>query len=82
MQSRTTESVNAFPVSETVVERALALADAIVSNAGGQFRVTTHPLLVVADFPLNTRARSACDETVEQNQLSDVASTQLAVSSR
>jgi K+-sensing histidine kinase KdpD len=77
-----TEPVNAFPVSETVVERALALADTIVRNAGGQFRVTTHPLLVVADFPSSMGATSACDETVEKNQLTDVAGTHVVVSSR
>ena len=35
------------------VERALALADAIVTSAGGEFNVSTSPLLIVADFPVN-----------------------------
>jgi C4-dicarboxylate-specific signal transduction histidine kinase len=68
-----------FPVSETVVERALVLADTIVRNAGGQFRVTTNPLLVVADFPSGSETASAVDETVEQNRVSEVAGTRLAV---
>jgi hypothetical protein len=77
-----TEPVNAFPVSETVVERALALADTIVRNAGGQLRVTTHPLLVIADFPSCMEATSACEETVDKNHLTDIAGTLAAVSSR
>jgi len=44
--------------------------------------VTTHPLLVVADFPSSMGATSACDETVEKNQLTDVAGTHVVVSSR
>jgi C4-dicarboxylate-specific signal transduction histidine kinase len=74
------ECSEAFPVSDTIGERALTLADAIVRNAGGQFRVTTNPLLVVADFPLG--AEAASDKVVGVKQVSDVESQRLAASSR
>jgi hypothetical protein len=80
-ESDQTEPVSEFPLSETVVERALALADTIVRNAGGQFRVTTNPLLVVADFLSGSGAASSVDETVDENPLSDVVSTRLDVRS-
>lgn len=74
------EYANAFALSETIVERALALAEAIVRNAGGQFRVTTNPILVVADFPLGGEAAS--DKAVGINQVSDIDSRRLSASSR
>jgi C4-dicarboxylate-specific signal transduction histidine kinase len=74
------ECTDAFPLSDTIVERALALADTIVRNAGGQFRVTANPLLVVADFPLSGEAAS--DKAMGINQVSEVDSQGLAVSSR
>ena len=39
--------------------RALALAEAIVTGAGGEFRVSTGPLLIVADFPVKHESKSA-----------------------
>jgi len=39
-------------------DRALALAEAIVSSEGGEFGVTTNPLLIVADFPVKPENRS------------------------
>jgi len=53
----------AKPPHEGMGDRALALADAIVSGAGGEFSVTTYPFLIVADFPVKREraepARSA-----------------------
>ena len=73
---------NPYSGSDTVVDRALALADTIVRNAGGQFRVTTNPLLVVADFPLCSETAIAVENAMNQNQPSEIAGTRLAVSSR
>ena len=38
--------------------QALALADAVATNAGGEFSVAVNPLRIVADFP-TTRSRAA-----------------------
>ncbi len=64
--------------------RALALAEAIVSSAGGEFSVATHPLRVVADFPEASLRTKALDNTVNQNQEEppDVGGLRLAVVSR
>lgn len=43
---------------EVRAAQALALADAVATNAGGEFSVTVNPLRIVADFP-TTRARVA-----------------------
>jgi hypothetical protein len=40
------------------VDRALALAEAIVTSEGGEFGVTTNPLLIVADFPVRPEHRA------------------------
>jgi len=39
-------------------DRALALAEAIVTGEGGEFGVTTNPLLIVADFPVRPENRA------------------------
>jgi C4-dicarboxylate-specific signal transduction histidine kinase len=75
------EAANSFPVSDTIVERALSLADTIVRNAGGRFRVTTNPLLVVADFPLGGEAAVEAGKPMAKNELTDVASQRLVASS-
>ena len=43
---------------EVRAAQALALADAVATNAAGEFSVTVNPLRIVADFP-TTRARIA-----------------------
>ncbi len=72
----------AFPVSDNAIKRALALAEAIVSNAGGLFRMTTNPLLVVAEFPPGGEGGTVIDQAVGTNPMSDTPSARLAVSSR
>jgi hypothetical protein len=39
------------------VDKALALAEAIVNSAGGKFMVTADPLFLVADFPALCESR-------------------------
>ena len=63
------------PLGDDLVERALALAEAIVSSAGGEFRATTDPLLIVADFPVHAAG------AVAKNELSGASSLELAVGS-
>lgn len=75
------EHAGSSPVHDAVVERALALAETIVGNAGGEFRVTTNPVLIVADFPAANEAGTAVDKAVDKTELSNPASMQLAVSS-
>jgi len=76
------ERASSSPVHHGVVERALALAETIVGNAGGEFRVATNPVLIVADFPAANEAGTAADNAVDKTELSHPASMQLAVSSR
>lgn len=51
--AKTGRIVHPLSPQDEVIDRALALADAIVTSGGGGFNVTTSPLLIVADFPLN-----------------------------
>ena len=46
------------PAADGIVQRALALAEAIVTSAGGEFNVSADPLLIVADFPVGRESRS------------------------
>jgi hypothetical protein len=74
-QRETSRPDSATSSRDDLVDRALALAEAIVSSAGGEFSVTTDPLMIVADFPVH-----AADST-GKSHLSDVANLQLAASS-
>jgi hypothetical protein len=58
------------------VERALALADAIVTSARGEFNVSTSPLLIVADFPVNNGTGASA---TKKNTASESSSSPLAV---
>jgi len=62
-----------------VVERALALADAIVTCAGGEFSVATDPLLIVADFPVQCDDRSGL---VSSTRVTEFAGMQPVLGSR
>lgn len=62
-----------------VVERALALADAIVTCAGGEFSVATSPLLIVADFPVQCDGRTS---PVGGTQVAEFTGMQTVLSSR
>ena len=67
------------PSHPDIVEKAIALADAIVSSAGGGFSASIAPLSIVAHFPVHHEtAISANDNT----KLSHVASTHLGSSSQ
>jgi hypothetical protein len=66
------------PSSDDMADRALALADAIVTGAGGEFKVGTSPLLIVADFPVKSANKAAA---IDQNKVADFSSSQSSVSS-
>jgi hypothetical protein len=57
------------PSPGAIVERALALADAIVTGAGGELNVSTDPLLIVADFPV--KRESGIIDTTKVSELSN-----------
>ncbi len=42
---------------ESLPTRALALAEAIATSAGAEFRVINSPLLIIADFPIRRQTR-------------------------
>lgn len=61
--------------TDAKVERALALAEAIVTGAGGDFMVSTGPLLIVADFPVKHESKSAA---IDKSKPSEFKSVPLA----
>ena len=67
-----------WPSSDDMADRALALADAIVTGAGGEFKVGTSPLLIVADFPVKSANKAAA---IDQRKVADFSSSQSSVSS-
>jgi len=69
---------SAQPSQDSVVGRALAMADGIVSYAGGTFRVSTDPLLIVADFPVKRENRT---RAVARNKQSGVSGSPSVVGS-
>jgi hypothetical protein len=66
------------PASDDIVDRALALADAIVTDAGGEFKVGTSPLLIVADFPVRLKNK---DVAIDQSKVADFSSSQSSAGS-
>lgn len=74
-QRETNQAGCGAPQQDDLVDRALALAEAILSSAGGTFSVTTDPLLIVADFPVRESGSAA------KNELSGQSNVQLAVNS-
>jgi hypothetical protein len=65
--------------NSVIVQRALALANAIVSNAGGDFTSSDGPFLIVADFPMKRDRKTAA---LDKNSLSQFAGSPLAVNAR
>jgi hypothetical protein len=63
---------------DEITDRAIALAEAIVSSGGGEFSVTTSPLLMVADFPLHHDSSAAMSD---QRKASGVVSSPLVITS-
>ncbi len=66
------------PASDDIVDRALALADAIVTGSGGEFKVGTSPLLIVADFPVKLKNK---DVAIDQGKVADFSSSQSSAGS-
>ena len=62
----------------TPVDRALALADAIVTGSGGEFKVGTSPLLIVADFPVKREHKSTA---LDKSNVADFSSSQSSAGS-
>ncbi len=67
------------PSPDAIVEKALALADAIVTGAGGTLTHSSSPLLIVADFPVRRESGGAI---IDKNKVSDFANSQSAVNPR
>ena len=62
------------PSHPDIVEKALALADAIVSSAGGEFSVSTAPLSIVADFPVHRETAIGANDNTKLSGLCQYAS--------
>lgn len=76
--ARTSQIVRPLSPRDEITDRALALADAIVTSGGGEFSVTTSPLLIVADFPMNHESRAAA---IDKPKVSAFASSPAAIAS-
>jgi hypothetical protein len=76
--ARTGQRVNPPSPQDDVTDRALALADAIVTSGGGDFSVTTSPLVIIAEFPLHHQGSAA---TMEKHKASGFASSPVAIAS-
>jgi len=77
--ARTGEMVCPLPLQDEITDRALALADAIVTSGGGEFSVSTSPLLIVADFPLNHESSAAA---IDKPKVSGFSSSPAAITSQ
>jgi hypothetical protein len=73
-----TRADRARPAPDGMADRALALADSIVTSAGGDFKVSTDPLLIVADFPVRHDGRAV---TIDKSKVSDFTTSQSLVGS-
>ncbi len=60
--AKTGQTVRPLSLQDEITDRALALADAIVTSGGGEFSVSTSPLLIVANFPLHHDSSTAAIE--------------------
>jgi hypothetical protein len=76
--ARNSGAARTRPASDDIVDRALALADAIVTGAGGEFKVGTSPLLIVADFPVKLKNK---DVAIDQSKVADFSSSQSSAGS-
>ena len=72
------QAVCAISPQDEIVDRALALAEAIVISGGGEFSVSTSPLLIVADFPLRQESSAA---VIDKNKASGLTSAHLSIAS-
>jgi hypothetical protein len=68
----------AYPAVDDMVHRALALAEAIGSSAGGELSFTADLSLIVVEFPVESENRSAIGGREEQ---SDILRLQFALDS-
>jgi hypothetical protein len=72
LAARTGEIVRPISPQDQITDRALALAEAIVTSGGGEFSVSTSPLLIVADFPLGHESSAVM---IDKNKLSTFSSS-------
>jgi hypothetical protein len=77
--ARTGPIVRAISPQDNIIDRALALAEAIVTSGGGEFSVTTAPLLITADFPSSQKSGAAA---IEKSKVSDLSGSHLAMASQ
>jgi hypothetical protein len=77
-------AVRPLSIQDEIADRALALAEAIVTSSGGEFSVTTSPLLIVADFTAKHEVIAAIvnQNIVDKNKVGDVASSHSVVATR
>jgi signal transduction histidine kinase len=80
----TSPAVRPLSPQDEITDRALAVAEAIVASAGGEFSVTTSPLLIVADFTARHEAIAAIisQNLVDKNKVSEVASSRSVIATR
>jgi signal transduction histidine kinase len=77
--AKTGQSVHPPSPQDEITDRALALADAIVTSGGGEFSVTTSPLLVVAEFPLHHDSSATA---IEKHKASGFASSPMEIAAQ
>jgi signal transduction histidine kinase len=76
--AKTAQIVRPLSPQDEITDRALALADAIVTSDGGTFSVSTSPLLIVADFPLNYESSAAA---MDKHKASSLGSSPAVIAS-
>jgi signal transduction histidine kinase len=76
--AKTGKIVRPLSPQDEITDRALALAGAIVTSDGGEFSVTTSPLLMVAEFPLHHESSTAA---IDKHKPSPFASSPVAIAS-
>ena len=76
--ARTGQIVRPLSPQDEVIDRALALADAIVTSGGGEFSVTTSPLVIVVDFPLHHESSPAA---IDKHKAAGFASSPVVIAS-
>ena len=76
--AKTGRAVHPLSHQDEITDRAIALADAIVTSGGGEFSFSTSPLLIVAEFPLNHESSAAA---IDKHKASGFASSPVVIAS-
>jgi len=75
---KTGRIVHPLSPQDEITDRAIALADAILTSGGGVFSFSTSPLLIIADFPLNHESSAA---TMDKRKASGFTSSPVVIAS-